>query len=392
MQLPVHNESGTPFNNGFPRDFFWGAATASYQVEGGIENNDWAQAARDGKVPVCDRSTNHFELFEKDFDIAQNLAHNAHRFSIEWSRVEPDEGKFDLEAIGHYKAVLAALKVRGITPLVTLWHFTQPIWFSNQGGFHHKKGPETFARYCEFVAEQLQGQVEYIITINEPLVWASAGYLKGKWPPFGMNPFSFLKVVTQLIRAHNLSYEKIKAVSPDFNVGIAKHNIYFFSNTHIWNKKAANFMSWFWNRRFLEGIKKHQDFIGLNFYFAKRFGKKISTVKSDMGWDIFPEGIYHTLMELKHYGKPVIITENGIADHADILRGSFIRDSLTFVKKALNEGVDVKGYFYWSLLDNYEWSFGFTERFGLVEVDYQTLERVVRPSALIYKEIILHGL
>jgi len=376
----------------FPKEFFWGAATAAYQVEGGIENNDWAQAAREGRVPICGKATNHFELFEKDFDLAKELGHNSHRFSIEWSRIEPIEGKFDLEAIEHYKQVLKALRVRGITPFVTLWHFTLPTWFSNQGGFSHKKGPEIFARYCEFVAEKLQGEMKYIITINEPLVWASAGYLKANWPPFRMNPFSFLKIISQLIKAHNLAFKKIKAISSEYQIGVAKHNIYFFSNNYFWNKGQAGFMSWFWNRRFLDGIQDNQDFIGLNFYFTKRFGRKIKTLQSDMGWDIFPEGLFHCLLELKRYNKPVIVTENGVADKADLLRASFIRDSVSFVKKAMDEGVDVRGYLYWSLLDNYEWSFGFTERFGLIDVDHQTLRREIRPSALIYKEIILTGL
>lgn len=376
----------------FPKEFFWGAATASYQVEGGIENNDWAQASREGKVPICGTATNHYELFESDFDLAQELGHNAHRFSIEWARIEPIEGKFDLEAIEHYRKILRALKARGITPFVTLWHFTLPLWFSNQGGFSHKKGPEIFARYCEFVAEHLQGEMKYIITINEPLVWASGGYLKANWPPFTMNPFSFLKIISQLVKAHNQAFKKIKAISTEYQVGISKHNIYFSSNNKIWNKGAAKFMKWFWNERFLNKIKAYQDFIGLNYYFTKQFGVHVGHVKSDMGWDLAPEGLYQCLKELSQYKKPLYITEHGLADEADTRRATYITDSLTLIHKAIKEGVPIKGYMHWSLLDNYEWSFGFTKRFGLIEVDYQTLQRKIRPSALVYKEIIVTGL
>ena len=373
---------------GFPKDFFWGAAGAAYQVEGGIENCDWAEAARKGRVPICGQATDHYNRYESDFDIAKSLGHNAHRFSIEWARIEPEEGKFDEKEIEHYREVIRALRDRGLEPFVTLWHFTLPIWFAKKGGFQNKEAPEIFARYCTHVVEKLGDEAKYWITINEPLVWSSGGYRTGKWPPFKKNLLSFLGVQNSLAKAHNLAFLEMKKRNTNIEVGIAKNNIAFLSNGSMWANGVASFMNWFWNERFLNKISSHQDFMGLNHYFYKKFGSREKFPQSDMGWDIVPVSIYHTLLKLKKYNKPIYITENGLADASDEKRQSFIADYTYEVSKAIGMGVDVRGYFYWSLLDNFEWSYGFTRRFGLVEVDYSTLERKVRKSALVYKEII----
>lgn len=375
-------------SHSFPKGFFWGSATASYQVEGGILNTDWAKAAQAGRVPVCGKATDHYNRFESDFDIIQSLDQNAHRFSIEWARIEPEEGKFNQKEIEHYRAVLHSLKRRGIEPFVTLWHFTLPIWFEEKGGFMHPDSAKIFARYCSFVVKELGTDAQYWMTMNEPLVWASGGYRTGKWPPFKVSLFQFLSVLEKLVRAHKEAYTAMKKVAGDIEIGIAKHNIFFSSNSNPLNRVAASVSTWFWNKRFLNKIKHNQDFIGLNYYFYKKFGGNGKLPKSDMGWDLFPDGLYHCLKQLQVYQKPIYITENGIADAKDTQRAWFIEESVKNVARAVREGVLVKGYFYWSLLDNYEWSYGFTERFGLVEVNYDTLTRTVRPSALIYKRII----
>ncbi|TAL49210.1 glycoside hydrolase family 1 protein [Patescibacteria group bacterium] len=371
----------------FPKGFLWGSATSSYQVEGGIENNDWAEAAREGKVPVCGRATDHYNRYESDFDIAKSLGQNAHRLSIEWARIEPEEGRFDEREIEHYRKVLRSLRARNLEPFVTLWHFTLPLWFSKKGGFQNFDAPKLFARYCSYVVEKLGSEAQYWITINEPLVWASVGYRTGKWPPFKKNIFSFIFIINQLVKAHSLSYERMKKASLNVLVGIAKNNIHFDSNILPWNTLLYFLANWFWNERFLNKIKNYQDFIGLNYYFHKKFGVKEKLERTDMGWCVFPQGLYRLLVDLKKYGKPIYITESGIADANDSKRANFIRDHVVFVKKAIDEGADVRGYFYWSLLDNYEWASGFKERFGLVEVNYETLERKIRPSAFIYKKI-----
>lgn len=179
----------------------------------------------------------------------------------------------------------------------------------------------------------------------------------------------------------------MKKVKPKIQIGISKNNMYFHSNLNPINIFKAHFMRWFWNRRFLNKINDYQDFIGVNHYFHKKFGDKESYPKSDMGWDIYPPALYHVLIELRRYKKPIIVTENGIADESDTKRGAFIRDYVGSVHKAIEHGVDVRGYLHWSLLDNYEWAFGFEKRFGLVEVNYNTLKRTVRQSAFEYKKI-----
>jgi beta-glucosidase len=372
----------------FPDGFLWGGATSSYQVEGGIENNDWADGAQAGLLPICGECADHYNLYESDFDIAHSLGHNAHRFSIEWARIEPEEGVFDEKEIEHYRKVLKALHARGITPIVTLWHFTLPIWFAKKGGFSHKDSPRIFARYCAYVTEKLGNEAKLWVTINEPLIWANGGYLTGKWPPFVVNPFSFLKVVSTLIRSHKMAYTAIKEKNQDLQVGIAKHNMYFCADSFLWNQVLAKFMVWFWNMRFLKAIDSHQDFVGLNFYITKKFGRKDVFPQTEMGWDINPEGFYQCLIELKRFRKPVYVLENGLADSEDIMRASYITGHVRALKRAIDSGLDVRGYMHWSLLDNFEWSFGFSRRFGLVEIDYNTQTRTVRNSAYVYKEII----
>lgn len=382
----------------FPKSFLWGSATSAYQVEGGIENNDWAEAARQGKIPPAGRACDHYNRYEEDFDIAKSLGQNAHRFSIEWARIEPEEGRFDERAIEHYRSVLRALHDRGLEPFVTLWHFNLPVWFARMGGFENKKAAFYFERYCEYVMSKLAAStkttasqggigVRFWITINEPIVYASQGYLRGGWPPFKKNIFRFIKVVDNLAVSHNVAYKKIKSIQPLAQIGIAKNQFNFEADRNPINRLLAKFLIWFWNHRFIGKISESQDFIGINHYFYKKFGGKNIHEKSDMGWDIYPKGIYNVLMELKRYHKPIYITENGIADATDTKRTKFIKDYLYWIYRAIHDGIDVRGYFYWSLLDNYELHHGFKYRFGLIEMDYETMERKIRPSAHEYKRI-----
>ncbi|OGZ11444.1 MAG: hypothetical protein A2942_04320 [Candidatus Lloydbacteria bacterium RIFCSPLOWO2_01_FULL_50_20] len=383
-----HQEHQHKTDPKFPKGFLWGASTSAYQVEGGIENNDWAKAAREGKFPVAGISCDQYHRYEEDFAIAQSLGHNAHRLSIEWARIEPNEGEFDEKEIEHYRLILVSLQKHGLEPFVNLWHYTVPIWFAEMGGFEHPDASKIFARYMAYVMTRLGGEATFWLTLNEPMVFASAAYLRGKWPPFKKNFFKFIKIQSCLVSAHNLAYEMTKKISPHTQIGIAKNNIYFASDGRWWNDLAKLFMDWFWNERFLNAIDAHQDFIGLNHYFYQKFGKKEKLPQSDRGWDIFPEAIYHCLLELKRYRKPIYVSEHGIADEADTQRGEFIKNYLCYIKKAIDEGIDVRGYFYWSLIDNFELEEGYTKKFGLVTFDPVTQARTIRPSAFTYKEII----
>lgn len=397
----------------FPNGFFWGAATSSYQVEGNIENCDWAKAAREGKVPPCGKACDHYRRYEEDFDIAKSLGHNCHRLSIEWARIEPYEGKFNAREVKHYRAVLGALRARGIEPFVTIWHFTVPQWFADMGGFENNRSPEIFGRYCAYVAKRLGDLCSHFSTINEPHVYASNGWRRGAWPPFkkwpGIDAFdavdsgrgldahsaiswrnlaAYWRVFHHMARGHRAAYDAIKLIRPEAEVGIVKQVILFHSDRNPWNIFLAWLGNFHWTHYFLWLTRKKLDVIGLNYYLHKKFGDDATYRKTDMGWDAYPEGIYEALLMLKRYKKPVYVSEAGIADAKDTMRAGYIKSLAASMHRAIEEGVDLRGYMYWSLIDNYEWASGFEKRFGLVEVNYETLKRAPRPSAYVYKGII----
>ncbi|MFZ5559516.1 MAG: glycoside hydrolase family 1 protein [Patescibacteria group bacterium] len=365
----------------FPKNFYWGTATSAYQVEGGIRN-DWSAAGQKYDAGIaCD----HYHRYEEDFDLAKSMNNNAHRFSIEWARIEPEEGKFDQNEIEHYRKVILALRQRGLEPFVTLYHWTLPSWFVKRGGWLNRKAPEYFEQYVGFVVRNLP-EVKFWIILNEPEIYSSHSYLNGAWPPCKKNIIFYLLVIKALIKGHKKAFKIIKSIQPSANIGIAKNNVYFEG----WLRAVAN---WWWNFCFLNKIKNHQDFIGINYYFHNRirgfkFNQNENKVISDMGWEIYPEGIYHVLKDLKRYNKPIFITENGLADADDSRREKFIVEHLKWIHKAIKEGVDMRGYIHWSLIDNFEWAWGFEPRFGLIEIDYKNnLKRTPRPSSKVYAEI-----
>ncbi len=400
----------------FPNDFLWGAATSAHQVEGN-NHNDWTEWEREnaerlskesgGKYPpenyISGRACDHYNRYEEDFDIAKLFGHNAHRFSIEWSRIEPEEGKFNRAEIEHYREVIKALHKRRIEPFVTLWHWTMPIWFVKKGGFEKSGNIKYFVRFCEYIVKEFstgdgftfsgKDDVKFWITLNEPEIYAGNSYLKGIWPPQNKGFISYLLVIRNLIKAHIESYKIIKKTKPNAQVGIAKNNIYFEAHENkIGNHILRKFIDWWWNFYFLNRIKNHQDFIGLNHYFHNRiknfkFSQNENKKVSDMGWELYPEAIYFVSKSLKKYNKPIYITENGLADAKDRNREWFIKESLKNIYKAIEDGADIRGYLHWSLLDNFEWDKGFWPRFGLVEIDYETLERKRRPSSYTYEKI-----
>jgi beta-glucosidase len=400
----------------FPNEFYWGAATASFQVEGGITNNDWAKAAQEGRVPECGAACEHYSRYEADFDAAKELGHTAHRFSVEWSRIEPEEGKFDGEAIAHYRRVLEALRARNIVPFVTIWHFTLPLWFSETGGFERADSPAIFARYAAFVVAELGDLCEHFSTMNEPNVFGSNGWLRGSWPPFKRfavtdlvsitnsgrthesnaqtgigSAFLYFRVMKNLARAHNAAYQAIKNTSSHIQVSVVKHVIVFAANWNPFNKIKAAIANYFWTTVFMNRVQNHTDAIGLNYYFYTQFGDTRQWKKTDMDWNFAPEHIYDALMRLSKYQKPLFVSEAGLADHDDSDRAEYIKKQVAGTWKAMQHGADVRGHLYWSLMDNYEWALGFDKQFGLIHIDYQTQKRTIRPSAYVYKEIIANN-
>lgn len=374
----------------FPPNFLWGSATSAYQVEGGNKNSDWELLAGKLGVPKAGRACDHYRRFEEDFDIAQSLNQNAHRFSIEWARIEPEKGEFDGREIEHYRQVLKALKKRGIEPLVTLHHFTNPQWVAQRGGWENSDTVSYFGSYVRFVVTQLSDLCDFWVTINEPFVYLSEGYLRATWPPRRRDPLAAFKVGRNMLKAHRQAYQIIHEIQPEAKVGVAYSLAY---QRAPFNPKVN--LEALWERWFIARAKA-QDFIGVNYYrsvtlkpprflgFGKRRGFPGLT---DIGWEIYPEGLHQILVGLKCFNLPIYITENGLADAKDRKRAAFIRDHLDATWRAVQEGVDVRGYFYWSLLDNFEWARGFGPRFGLAEVDYETLERKVRPSASVYANV-----
>ncbi|MGB3072678.1 MAG: glycoside hydrolase family 1 protein [Candidatus Moraniibacteriota bacterium] len=404
----------------FPKGFLWGAATAAHQVEGG-QHNDWSEwekqnanrLARESEASfrwnphwkkfeseatdpanyISGTACDHWNRYREDFDILKSLNLSAYRFSIEWSRIEPEMGKFDEAAIEHYRQMIQALRARGIEPFVTLWHWTLPLWLSKEGGIAAKNFPCYFEYFVEKMVLAFGNDVRFWVTLNEPDVVASHGYLKGAWPPQRRNPILYFAVLRNLIRAHRLAYRTIKNHFPHAEVGIAKHNIWFeAAGSTMWNRLLKKVADQLWNHWFLNKIDAEQDFIGLNHYNHHRidgwFDQNENKIQTDFGWEYYPESLYHALVELKSYGKPIYVTENGIADASDELRQKFIPAALTAMERAIHDGVDVRGYFYWSLLDNFEWDKGYWLKFGLVAVDRKTQQRTVRPSARVYADLI----
>jgi beta-glucosidase len=342
---------------------------------------------------ISGNACNHYNLYETDFDMAKEMGHNAYRFSIEWSRIEPEEGKFDEKEIEHYRNVILALKSRGIEPFVCLWHWTHPAWLEEKGGIASNKFPEYFRRYAKLMAERMV-DVNFWLTINEPMSVIPSCYLIGIWPPQRRNPLVALRVYRILANAHKQGYDAIHEVNSGAQVGFANVVGFFEPN----NKKSpldkliVYIAEYFGNRKFLNMVKGKNDFLALQYYFHYKLsffkGRTNKDEKiTDLGWEIYQEGIYHLLKWMGTYNLPIYITENGLADSEDANRSDFIKKGLAWAHKAMSEGVNLKGYFYWSLLDNFEWDKGFWPRFGLIEVDFETQTRTIRRSAVEYAKI-----
>ncbi len=398
----------------------WGAATSAHQVEGGTFNNwseweknnsgrlakeagkkwqDWQQKKFpemfDPQNYISGRACGHYDLYEKDFDLAQEGGHNAHRFSIEWSRIEPEEGKFNEKEIEHYRKVIKALRERGMEPFVTLWHWTNPVWLEKKGGCASKEFSFYFARYAKYAAENLKDQVKFWITLNEPTSVIAVAYMIGIWPPQKRNPLVAWKLFKNFSKAHIEGYKAIHEVSQNARVGFANvlHSFEAYRENSWLDRLMKKFGIYISNKKLLKMTLGFNDFLTVQYYFHNRFRfpRKIrlgDKPVSDLNWEVYPPGIYFILRWLKKYNLPIYITENGLADASDSQREQFIKDHLRWTQQAIREGADVRGYFYWSLVDNFEWDKGFWPRFGLVEIDYKTLERKPRQSFYAYKKII----
>ncbi len=373
----------------FPDGFVWGTATAAHQIEGGNVNNDWWAFEHDpasGCVDVSGDACDSFNRFPEDIALVARLGFSAYRFSLEWSRIEPAQGEFSRVALDHYRRMLSTCHEHGVTPVVTFHHFTHPRWLADAGTWEAPDAPERFARFCERTTAYLGDLVGMACTLNEPNVVATMGWRHGIFPPRVRDRDRRGAVNQALVSAHRRAVEAIRSGPGDFPVGltVSMTDFQLLSGGEAWLERI---------RRpsedvFLEATDG-DDYVGVQTYTRARvgpegsLGPEVGVPTTQMGYEFWPEALEGTIRRAaeKTGGLPVYVTENGIGTSDDTSRIEYVSRALEGVGRCLGDGIDVRGYFYWSLLDNFEWVLGYGPTFGLVAVDRATFEREPKPSA-----------
>lgn len=382
--------AGTAPTRAFPEGFTWGTATAAHQIEGGNVNNDWwAFEHETGSVcpepsgDACDS----WERWEEDADLVTRLGLDNYRFSVEWSRIEPADGEFSQGALAHYRRQCEGLLARGIDPVVTFHHFTTPKWLTDQGGWESGAAVERFARFCRVVADALGDVMTRACTINEPNIVATMGWHAGIFPPGKTDAGLARRVAGHFVDAHRMAVEVIRSAAPSVPVGLT------LSMTDYQLVPGGESK--------LESIRHHaedvfldatkgDDFLGVQTYTRQLIGPRgwagyeDGVPVLDMGYEFYPAALGNCLRRAWDYtdgSVPLLVTENGIGTTDDEQRVDYVHQALSGVLDAIDEGVDVRGYTYWSLLDNFEWALGYRPRFGIVDVDRVTFARTAKPSA-----------
>jgi beta-glucosidase len=413
-----------------PSGFLLGTATASLQIEGGDTNNSWYRWSESGHIrdgSHCRVACDHWNRVDEDVRLMTAIGANAYRMSLEWSRIEPEEGRFESAALEHYRREVEQLIASGIRPMITLHHFSNPLWFEDDGAWMNSEAPARFLRYVRKVLAVLGDQVADWITINEPNVYLIMGYVFGDWPPGETDVGSVFRGARIMSRAHALAYlaiheEREAAGYSDTRVGVAHHLRVYDPAGGPLDRLSTGILKRLSQDIFVEAMTTGKskfpvgrldlpsqrgangllsDFLGINYYSRDtvRFSLKPSdgfAVRStpdgapvnDLGWEIYPAGLYRVIRQYwQRYRLPVMITENGTCDAVDRLRPRYLADHLAQVVRAQNEGIPVPAYFHWSLMDNFEWIEGTSARFGLYEVDFQTQKRTMRESGRLFAEI-----
>ena len=412
----------------FPKRFLWGVALSSHQTEGGNHNN-WtvwelenakshAQMAKykaehlpawpeikklatDPSNYVSGRAVNHYWRYEEDFDIARRMNLNAFRFSIEWSRIEPEEGVWDVKELEHYRQYIQALKKRGLEPLITLYHWTVPVWFAEKGAFARAGNVKYFVRFADKVLEELGKDLRLITTINEPDTVATLGYFMHEHAPGMHSLVKMFWVYRNHLKAHKEVYAIARKRSRRFKVGFVKNYAHITEgDERLISRLMARLDRMVRDDLVLRYVGRKTDFLGVNYYFTdiyrgmniysgNAFNNHPEEPVSDLGWSLHPENLKHVLMRLGKRKKPILVTETGVADRNDRYRREWLNGTIRSVQAALDAGVNVQGYMHWSLLDNFEWAYGRWPCFGLVAVDYDNnLQRTPRKSAAYYAAIV----
>jgi beta-glucosidase len=376
----------------FPDGFLWGAATAAHQIEGNNLHSDWWRSENEGRLPHSGDACDSWNRWADDVDLLEQIGLNAYRLSVEWARIEPEPGRFDQAAIDTYRRLFEALREAHIEPMVTLHHFTSPAWLADRGGWANPEVSQRLAEYTDHFARHTGDLVKWWITINEPSILGMKAYIEGSWPPH--RPFDlrgYVRLMRNAARGHILARQVLKAHRPDAMVSMA-FALWPMQALRSWSpidQTMAFVGDWLWQGRVLRRSLPWLDWIGLNYYSRTFVGWPLpkngagqSGERTDFGWEIYPQGLYDVLRRVGQFGKPIVITENGISDADDDQRPGYIVAHLRQAHRAIADGVDLRGYMHWSLLDNFEWAEGYEQRFGLA-----TRDRQLRPSAQLYGAI-----
>jgi beta-glucosidase len=408
--------------------FLWGVATSAYQIEGAPQN-DWTAWEASGKLKPpgvpCGKGTGHRERWQSDLSLLPTIGANAYRFSLEWSRIEPRPGEFDESALAHDRRIVEFLGRLGIEPVVTLHHYTHPRWFWEEGGWERPQSVSRFRAFAAAVAGALGDRIRLWITINEPIVLLLGGFLAGILPPGKQSFAAASAALRNMLAAHTEAAALLKERNASARVGFA-HNMLDFAPDRAdsaLDRRLAAAADRLYNQALLEAIASGKmewsvpgegrasfpvsdlpaatDFVGVNYYSRvhlrlRAAGKALGEFfyrdpggrgLTDMGWEVYPEGFDRILLLAAGAGKPVLVTENGIATRDDRRRCDFLREHVMILEHRRKAGTPIEGYFHWSLLDNFEWLEGFAPRFGLFEVDYATYARKRRPSADLFASL-----
>lgn len=408
-------------NKLWPQDFLWGVATSAFQLEGS-PHADWA--TWDERVGPNPGITDHYRRYREDLKLLHEIGVNAYRFSLEWSRIQPREDTWDEEAVRHYQDVIDILRAGGIEPVVTLHHFTHPRWFIERYPWQKTASREKFLRYVEMMVSTLRG-VRFWITFNEPYVILLGGYLEGCMPPGLTDVRAAVQALRNIFTCHGKAYDLIHAHVPDARVSVA-HNMSVFAPWKRWNpldRLLTRTAKYFYNHSLIDAfrtgtfviqfpfsraieievpIKDKLDFFGVNYYTRihlrfnpfRKMGVELRHLDlggygmTDLGWEIHPEGLVKVLRYASRLRVPLVITENGVATHDAQEKMKYLKRHVDALERALHAGLDVRGYFYWSLIDNYEWLQGLDTRFGLYRVDFESLTRRPTAAAAYYSYLI----
>jgi beta-glucosidase len=376
----------------FPDGFLWGTSTAAHQIEGGNVNNDWwawehtpGSGCAESSGDACDS----LHRWPEDVELVASMGLGAYRFSLEWSRIEPAEGEFSLAALDYYRRICVACRERGISPVVTFHHFTTPKWLADRGGWEAPDVHEAFARFVTRATAHIGDVIGWACTLNELNLFGVGGYIKGSGPPGVKDDYArFLAVNEKTVRSHRAAVEAMRSGPGDFPIGLTLSMDEMVADPG--GEAVLEAAREILEDMFMRGTTG-DDFIGVQCYSRIHFGpdgeapNDPEVPTTQMGYEYWPQGVEHCVRRAAGMtGLPVLITESGIATNHDSERIAYLTEVLHGVKRALDDGVDIRGYFVWSLLDNFEWSLGFTPKFGLHSVDPVTFARSAKPSAAWY--------